>query len=133
MGGTLVADFCKVNLFFALTNWIIRFSHKLIEARRTDRRRRATIFETDLSEVIASGLIASFARADSELMSDVGRDKLGQEHTAPSASDPREPRISTFRRRRTQTLAESPQIVRNSKPGNKLNVLVPKLPRNPHA
>jgi hypothetical protein len=33
-GRDLVADFRKVNLFFALTNWIIRFSHKLIEARR---------------------------------------------------------------------------------------------------
>jgi hypothetical protein len=38
MGGTLVADFRKVNLFFALTNWIIRFDHKLMEATRTDRR-----------------------------------------------------------------------------------------------
>jgi hypothetical protein len=48
-----------------------------------------------------------------------------------SESDPRVPRVSTFRGRRTQTLAES--VVGNRKPGNELDALVPKLPRNPHA
>jgi hypothetical protein len=32
----------------------------------------------------ASGLMASFARTGSELMSDVGRDKLGKEHPTPT-------------------------------------------------
>jgi hypothetical protein len=74
------------------------------------------------------------ARLAAELKAGDARHRVEKEHPRPPlASDPRIPRVSTFRRRRTQTLAEFPQIVRNRKAGNKLNVLVPKLPRNPHA